>query len=60
MKEAEQSKPKIDLFNYGAIRLMQKTPADVIYELGIRVFTGSRDVPKDVDKAWNLIQIALQ
>jgi hypothetical protein len=30
---------------------MENTPPDVLYELGIRAFTGSRDVPKDDEKA---------
>ena len=41
------------------MNLLMKTPADVIYELGIRVFAGSRDVPKDMNLANNLIETAL-
>lgn len=59
MKVAENSKAKIDFYNYGSMNLLMKTPADVIYELGIRVFAGSRDVPKDMNLANNLIETAL-
>jgi len=41
------------------MNLLMKTPSDVIYELGIRVFAGSRDVPKDMNLANNLIETAL-
>lgn len=58
MEDAEKSRPKIDFFNYGACKLMEKTPSDVLYELGIRVFTGSRDVPKDVNQAYNMVLVA--
>lgn len=47
MKEAESSKVKIDFFNKGSQRLIETTDPDVLYELGIRAFTGSRDVPQD-------------
>ena len=39
--------------------MIEHTPSDVLYELGIRAFTGSRDVPKDDEKAIGLIQKAL-
>jgi len=34
---------------------MDNTPPDVLSELGIRAFTGSRDVPKDDKKASGLL-----
>jgi hypothetical protein len=40
--------------------LIEHTPTDVLYELGIRAFTGSRDVPKDDIKAVGLISQALK
>lgn len=37
---------------------MSKTPADILCELGIRAFSGSRDVPKDMQKAYGLFEAA--
>ena len=48
MAEGQKSKTYITFVNKHAAALMAKTPPDVIYELGLRAFTGSRDVPKDV------------
>jgi len=59
IKEAENSKVKMDFYNYGTMNMLMKTPADVICELGIRVFAGSRDVPKDTSLANILIETAL-
>ena len=59
MKEAESTKTYIDFFNNGTIKLIENTPPDVLCELGIRAFTGSRDVPKDDSKAVGLMQLAL-
>jgi len=39
--------------------LIKSNPPDVLYELGIRAFTGSRDIPKDEMKAGGLLQAAL-
>lgn len=39
--------------------MIEKTPPDVLYELAIRSFTGSRDLPKDDDRAMQLFQMAL-
>ena len=55
MKEASSQKTYIDFFNKDTKKLIQHTPPDVLYELGIRAFTGSRDVPKDDVKAVGLI-----
>ena len=53
-KVAETRKP-INFFNKAALKLMQKTPIDILCELGLRAFTGSRDVPKDDEKAYGLL-----
>ena len=60
IKEAASTKTYIGFFNKGSIKLMEKTPPDVLYELGIRAYTGSRDVPKDDGKAVGLMQMALE
>jgi len=53
--EAEKSKTYIQFFNPYSKVLMDNTPPDVLSELGIRAFTGSRDVPKDDKKASGLL-----
>lgn len=60
MREAESTKTYVRFFNRGSVRLMETTPPDILYELGIRAFTGSRDVPKDDGKALGLMQAAVQ
>jgi hypothetical protein len=55
METAEKSKTYINFLNKGTINLMEKTPPDILYELGIRAFVGSRDVPKDNKKALILL-----
>lgn len=60
MKEVEESRTKINFFNKGAKKLIESSPPDILYELGIRAYTGSRDVPKDEDKALGLMQAALE
>ena len=55
MAEAEKSKKYIQFFNPYTDILISKTPPDVISELGIRAYTGSRDVPKDDEKASGLL-----
>ena len=59
MVEAEKSKRYIQFFNPYTEALISKTPPEVISELGIRAYTGSRDVPKDDEKASGLLQRAL-
>jgi hypothetical protein len=39
---------------------MSTTSSDILGELGIRAFTGSRDVPKDDEKAIGLLKFARQ
>lgn len=59
LKAAEARKP-INLFNKHALKLMLKTPSDILCELGVRAFSGSRDVPKDEVKAYGLFDQAAQ
>jgi hypothetical protein len=35
---------------------MEKTPSEILCELGVRAFSGSRDVPKDDVKAYGLLE----
>ena len=56
----EDNRAKIKFFNKGSKKLMESSPSDILYELGIRAYTGSRDVPKDEDKALGLMQAALE
>ena len=56
-KVAETRKP-INFFNHPALKLMEKTPSDILCELGVRAFSGSRDVPKDDVKAYGLLEQA--
>jgi len=34
--------------------MMVKTPSEILCELGVRSYSGSRDVPKDEAKAYGL------
>lgn len=40
------------------LKMLQHTPYNIIIEMAVRLFVGSRDIPKNVDKALKLIQIA--
>eukprot|EP00351_Strombidinopsis_sp_SopsisLIS2011_P006207 CAMPEP_0116870658 /NCGR_PEP_ID=MMETSP0463-20121206/652_1 /TAXON_ID=181622 /ORGANISM="Strombidinopsis sp, Strain SopsisLIS2011" /LENGTH=122 /DNA_ID=CAMNT_0004507587 /DNA_START=245 /DNA_END=613 /DNA_ORIENTATION=+ len=44
--------------NQGALKLMEKTPTEFLCELGVRAFSGSRDVPKDEQRAVDLFYFA--
>ena len=55
---AEKTKVYVNFFNKPALKLISKSnlknlftfflaPSDILSELAVRVFTGSRDVPKD-------------
>lgn len=59
MEEAAKSKTYINFFNNGSLKLMDSTPPSILTELGIRAHTGSRDVPKDEEKALKLLQYSL-
>ena len=39
---------------------MQATSSDILCELGVRAFSGSRDVPKDDKKAYALLDKAAE
>lgn len=55
---AEKTKVYVNFFNKPALKLISKTPSDILSELAVRVFTGSRDVPKDNQKAVSLFQFS--
>ena len=51
MIKAAETKVYIDFFSPPTIeKMMEDTPSGVLTELGIRAYTGSRDVPKDDTK----------
>jgi hypothetical protein len=58
LSQVERSRNYITFFNPNSLRLMSKTPADILCELGVRAFSGSRDVPKDIVKAYGLFAAA--
>lgn len=58
LKKAAEARKPIDFFNQHALKLMQKTPSEILCELGVRAFSGSRDVPKDEIKAYGLFDRA--
>jgi len=60
MSKAAETKVYIDFFSPTTIeKMMEETPSEVLTELGIRAYTGSRDVPKDDTKALGLMARAL-
>ena len=61
MIKAAETKVYIDFFSPPTIeKMMEDTPSGVLTELGIRAYTGSRDVPKDDTKALGLMARALK
>ena len=54
LKEVEASRAPINFFVPSLIKLLKHTPSDILCEMGMRAFTGSRDVPKDEEKALGL------
>jgi len=59
MAKVEVREP-VKFFNRWTEKLMHKTPTDILNELGIRCYTGSRDVPKDSEKAIGFLTAAAQ
>ena len=51
LKEVETSRSTINFFVKPCVGLAENTPVSILCELGVRCFTGSRDVPKDKDRA---------
>ena len=47
-----------DLFNKHTMKILDHTPQKVITEMAVRLFVGSRDIPKDIPKAMKLLEIA--
>ena len=58
LAEVERSRKPINFFIPPLVKLINHTPSDILCELGMRAFTGSRDMPKDVEKAIGLFLIA--
>ncbi len=58
LKQVESTRSYITFFNYHALKLIRKSksflmftvlaPSEILCELGVRAFSGSRDVPKDL------------
>jgi hypothetical protein len=42
----------------GAINLLKTTPIDILCDLGIRAYVGSRDMPKNQEVSLNLLDMA--
>ncbi len=66
---AEKTKVYINFFNKNALKLIKKSiklsiinqiiaPSDILNELAIRSFTGSRDLPKDNIRANELFRFS--
>ena len=45
LAEVEKSRSPINFFNMPTLTLMSQTPSNILCELGLRCFVGSRDVP---------------
>jgi len=58
IKKVEETRKPINFFNDSVIKLMEHTPSEILCELGVRAFSGSRDVPKDDIKAAGLFNQA--
>mmetsp|Transcript_23974 Transcript_23974/g.32131 ORF Transcript_23974/g.32131 Transcript_23974/m.32131 type:complete len:116 (+) Transcript_23974:319-666(+) len=60
LAEVAKSRKPINFFIPPLVTLIKNTPSDILCELGVRAFTGSRDMPKDVERAIGLFMIAEQ
>ncbi|CAI2368201.1 unnamed protein product [Moneuplotes crassus] len=49
---------KFEGLNSHTLRMFEHTPSKIISEMAVRLFVGSRDIPKNVPKAMKLLQIA--
>jgi len=58
LKEVEKTRKYNKFFNASSLALMKACPNDILCELGVRAYTGSRDVPQDLIKANGLFQQA--
>ena len=54
LAEVEKSRSPIKFFVPPALKLLRHTPSEILCELGVRSFTGSRDVPRDEEKAFGM------
>ena len=58
LAEVEKSRSPINFFVPPVFNLMKHTPSDILCELGMRTYTGSRDMPKDIQKSNGLFDFA--
>ena len=58
--EAEKQQGSINFFIEPIAKLLMNAPSSILNELGLRVFTGSRDIPKDLNVAKGLFIGALK
>lgn len=62
LKKSEESlnftSHNFDDFNSHTERMLAHTPQKIISEMSIRLFVGSRDIPKNIPKAMKLLQFA--
>lgn len=58
IKESEKYVNYTDLFNKWTEKMIDNTSPRILNELAIRLFVGSRDIPKDVPTAMKLIEKA--
>mmetsp|Transcript_34473 Transcript_34473/g.34108 ORF Transcript_34473/g.34108 Transcript_34473/m.34108 type:complete len:177 (-) Transcript_34473:276-806(-) len=49
---------KFEGLNSHTLHMFEHTPSKIISEMAVRLFVGSRDIPKNVPKAMKLLQIA--
>lgn len=61
-KESEEHisdiKTHFEGFNSQTLKMLQFTPSKIISEMAVRLFVGSRDIPKHVPKAMQLLKLA--
>ena len=60
LAEVEKSRSPINFFVPSIYQLMLNTPTNILCELGMRTFTGSRDMPKDLEKSFGLFHFAAE
>ena len=49
---------KFNTFNKQTLKMINHTPSKILSEMAVRLFVGSRDIPKNVPKAMKLLEIA--
>lgn len=51
---------KFEGLNKYTLKMLQHTPSKIISEMAVRLFVGSRDIPKNTIKAMKFLEIALK